>query len=49
MDEKKKGRERKRKNREGFEEDEEGWMKRRNEEKRNVRIGKDLRRTRKDG
>ena len=38
---------RKRKNREGFEEDKEGWAKRIKEGKRNVRIATDLRRIRK--
>ena len=42
MNEKKKGRGRKRKNTEGFEEDEEGRVKRRKEGKSNVRMGKDL-------
>ena len=46
---KKKGRIKKRKNREGFEEVKEGWVKRRKEGKRNVSIGKDLRRIREDG
>ena len=49
MDEKNKGRKKKRKNREVFEEDKEGWVKRRIEGKRNVSIGKDLRRTKEDG
>ena len=45
----KEGRKKKCKEIEGFEEDKEGWLKRRKERKRNVRIGKDLRKRRKNG